>query len=228
MLGYINFRKIGDMMKVAIFDFDGTIYKKETFTLLMDHLKNHPTYGSRYKRFYRSVLAPYIGYKIRIYPERKMKLQMMHRYLRTFQGLTEIEFAHYFAEIASKMKPDLNTEVISRLEEHTKNDVYIMIVSGAFTPLLQDVFKPFPVDQIIGTNVPFHNGEFDMSQQIDHVHAERKTELIKKNLKGKEIDWENSYAYGDSYSDLSVLNLVGNPVVVCPEDSFRMVAYENK
>ena len=36
-------------MKLAIFDFDGTIYKKETFPLLMNHLKE--TYPKAYRRF---------------------------------------------------------------------------------------------------------------------------------------------------------------------------------
>lgn len=214
-------------MRVAIFDFDGTIYRKETFTLLMDHLKNHPTYGSRYKRFYLSVLAPYIGYKIRVYPERKMKLQMMQRYLRTFTGLSEIEFAHYYTEVAKKMEQDLNMEVIARMDGHAKNGTYNMIVSGAFTPLLQAVAKEFPVDHIIGTDIPLQNGVLDIDQQIDHVHAERKTELINDALKGKLVDWENSFAYGDSFSDLSVLNLVGNPVAVCPDDTLRIVANDN-
>ena len=42
-------------MRVAIFDFDGTIYAEETFTLLMKHLKEHPIYHSSYKRFYRAI-----------------------------------------------------------------------------------------------------------------------------------------------------------------------------
>lgn len=217
-------------MKVAIFDFDGTLYKKETFTLLMNHLKEHPVYGPRYKSFYRSILAPYIGYKMRVYPEGKMKRQLMQRYLRAFSGLTKNELEEYFAEVAKEMKEDFNKEVISKLRNHVENGDYVMIVSGAFTPLLQAAVEEFHilVDEIIGTEVPLQNGLLDVHTTIDHVQAERKTERIYENLKDKQIDWDNSYAYGDSYSDLAVLKIVGNPVAVCPDDKLKVVANKNK
>ncbi|MEI3607277.1 HAD family phosphatase [Pseudogracilibacillus sp. SE30717A] len=215
-------------MRVAIFDFDGTLYKKETFNLLMNHLKKHPVYGSRYKSFYRAILLPYLAYKIRVYPERKMKKQLMQRYLRSFSGLTKNELDKYFAEVATEMKEDFSEEVVSKLHDHVHNNDYVMIVSGAFTPLLEAVTLEFPVDEIIGTEIPLQNNTLDEQKDIDHVQAERKNELIHEALRDKQINWENSYAYGDSYSDLSVLNLVGHPVAVCPDEKLRRIATENK
>lgn len=214
-------------MKLAIFDFDGTLYKEETFSLLMSHLKEHPAYGSRYKKFYRSILAPYIGYKLRLYPERKMKMQLMQRYLRAFFSLSEKELDYYFAEIAEAMKENFNRDVVAKLHKHADDGVFVMIVSGAFTPLLKAAAKEFPVDSIIGTEIPFKNGILDGETNIDHVQAERKAQLIHQSIHGRQIDWENSYAYGDSFSDMSVLKLVGNPVAVCPDDKLRVVAVKN-
>lgn len=213
-------------MKLAIFDFDGTLYKKETFTLLMNYLKSHPTYGSRYNRFYRSILLPYISYKVRLYPEEKMKANLMHKYLKTFKGLTKEQLHTYFAEVAKEMEKDMNLEVISRMKKHAEDGYYIMIVSGAFTPLLQTIAEDLPVDHIIGTEVPLSNGMFDDRIPIDHVHANRKTELIHSFLEGKSVDWENSVAYGDSFSDVVVLQLVGKPVAVCPDERLRKIAQE--
>lgn len=213
-------------MKLAIFDFDGTLYRKETFTLLMKHLKEHPTYGSRYHRFFRSILLPYFSSKIKLYPEEKMKANLMHKYLKTFKGLSKEELHTYFAEVARAMEKDMNEEVVSRLKEHAAKGYFIMIVSGAFTPLLDVIAKDLPVNQIIGTEVPFTNDMFDHKQPIDHVHATRKTELIHQVFQNKSVDWDNSYAYGDSYSDLSVLQLVGKPVAVSPDEKLRKVAEE--
>ncbi|MBO1002834.1 HAD family hydrolase [Pseudogracilibacillus auburnensis] len=215
-------------MKLAIFDFDGTLYKNETFPLLMKHLKEHTTYGPRYKGLYRSVLVPYISYKLKMYPERKMKMQMMQKYLRAFSGLTETELDEYFAEIANKMRDDFNQDVFSRLHKHNKDNFHTMIVSGAFTPLLKSVAKDVPVDTIIGTDVPLMEGFYDPKMPIDHVQAERKTELVHDKMNNESIDWENSFAYGDSYSDLFVLKLVGNPVAVSPDEKLREVAIQNK
>lgn len=43
-----------------------------------------------------------------------------------------------------------------------------------------------------------------------------------------EIDWSDSYAYGDSYSDLAVLELVGNPVAVKPDSRLSEIAIHRK
>lgn len=69
----IQIKKLGDDVKVALFDFDGTIYKEETFPLLMKHLKKHTCFKNRYQKFFRSALLPYIAYKTKFYPEEKMR-----------------------------------------------------------------------------------------------------------------------------------------------------------
>ncbi|MFJ5769666.1 HAD family hydrolase [Psychrobacillus sp. NPDC093180] len=66
----------------------------------------------------------------------------------------------------------------------------------------------------------------DTKTFIDHVNGTRKTEHILQALEGQPIDWENSYAYGDSFSDLPVLELVGNPIAVKPEEKLLNVAKE--
>ena len=75
-------------VRVAIFDFDGTLYAKETFQLLMDHLKKHPDYHTKYNRFFRSMLPPYIGYKLKVNPEKKMKDRSMQFNLDAFDKLS--------------------------------------------------------------------------------------------------------------------------------------------
>src|SRR5690625_2687009 len=107
------------------------------------------------------------------------------------------------------MKDDFNEKVIARIKQHAKEGIYNMVVSGAFTPLLSAATKDFPIDQLIGTEIPLQNGVIQTDLKIYHIQAHRKNATIHSTLKGQHIDWENSYAYGDSFSDLSVLELVG-------------------
>lgn len=211
-------------MKVAIFDFDGTIYKHETYTLMMDHAKHHPIYREKYKSFYYSIIPPYLGYKVRLYPEAKMKLDLTQKYLNIFEGQPIQEVESYFAEIAKKMNGDFNRLVLERVKQHHENGDYIMVVSGAFQTLLETVLADLPIDHIIGTAIPIENNYVNPKITIDHVQAERKSELILETLKDKVIDWKNSYAYGDSTADLPVLEMVGNPVAVCPDVKLQDIA----
>src|SRR5690625_1120037 len=102
------------MMRVAIFDFDGTLYKKETFQLLMDHLKTHPKYRKRYGKFFRSILPRYIGYKLKLYPEKRMKERSMQIYIETLKSLSKDQIHTYFTKIADQMKADFNQDEIGR------------------------------------------------------------------------------------------------------------------
>ncbi|RNF38378.1 HAD family hydrolase [Planococcus salinus] len=213
-------------MRVAIFDFDGTLYSKETFQLMMDHLKHHPEHSKRYRMFYRAILPPYLGHKLKIYPEKKMRQRSVQAYLSALQTFSRNDLEQYFQEIAEKMHADMNPGVVERLKQHVANNDYVMLVSGAFMPLLEAVTKEMPIQTIIGTEVPYKNDLLDHRTPIAHIQGPLKTEKIKEALAGKEIDWANSSAYGDSFSDLPVLELVGNPVAVQPEPRLKTVAQQ--
>ncbi|WP_277585360.1 HAD family hydrolase [Psychrobacillus antarcticus] len=211
-------------MRVAIFDFDGTIYAEETFTLLMKHLKEHPTYHSSYKRFYRAIVPPYIANKLKIYPSSKMKSRSMQLYLEAFDGLTKQEMDVYFEEIKTEMQQDFNEKVLEKLKLHQQENIHILLVSGAYTQFLERVTDGIVFNQIIGTDIFYKDDKVYTKNVIHHVNGEQKTLKVQEALSGHQIDWENSYAYGDSFSDLPVLELVGNPVAVRPEEKLRKLA----
>ncbi|MCM3637021.1 HAD-IB family hydrolase [Sporosarcina luteola] len=212
-------------MKVAIFDFDGTLYSKETFQLLMDHLKQHPTHRAKYKSFFRRILPLYIGYKIKIVPEAKMREGSMQIYANALNSLTKPELDQYFEDMKESMRLHFNDEVVARVQQHRNDDMHVMLVSGAYTSLLHAVTEGIEFDTIIGTDIPFtEDGAFDSQKGIYHIQGNRKTEKVMEMLDGKQVDWEHSFAYGDSYSDLPVLELVGNPVAVRPEERLKQIA----
>lgn len=211
-------------MRVAIFDFDGTLYAEETFKLLMNHLKEHSIYKSKFKRFYRSIIPPYMANKLKIYPTSKMKARSMQLYLEAFKGLSRSEMDTYFDELKDNIQKDFNLEVVTRLEKHQSENIHILLVSGAYTQFLHRVTAGISFNQIIGTDIPYRENRIDTKTKINHVNGREKVKGILEALQGQQIDWENSYAYGDSFSDLPVLDLVGNPVAVRPEEKLRSIA----
>lgn len=213
-------------MQVAIFDFDGTLYEKETFNSLMQHLKEHPDYQAEYKKFYKEILLPYIGHKLKVYPTHRMRAYSMQLYMGALDRLSVNELNAFFSSLAQEMREDFNPLTIKRFEKHHNDNVYTMLVSGAYTDLLTQFKEEFPFDTIIGTDIPILDGEVNKTEQIEHIQGAQKNKKINESLKNKDIDWENSYAYADSFSDLSVLELVGNPVAVDPDEELRKVAIE--
>lgn len=128
-------------MKVAIFDFDGTLYPEETFSLMMKHLKTHPIHNNKYRRFIRKILPVYIAYKLKLYPEQKMKEYSMRSYISAFGQTSETDIRDFFSKLGSEMSQKLSEPVLQRLHQHRNDGFYIMLVSGAFEPLLHSVTK---------------------------------------------------------------------------------------
>lgn len=215
-------------MRVAIFDFDGTLYPQETYTVMMNYLKGHPVHSSKYKKFYKALMKPYLAYKMKLYPEGKMKAKSMQIYLNALKDLSQEELEAYFIEMSHGMSKDLNQSVVERLKKHLIDGDHVLVVSGAFTTMLNEVTKEYAVHQVIGTEIPYSNGSLDTANEIFHIQGIRKNMMIDQALDGYDIDWENSTAYGDSISDISVLELVGNPVAVRPENRLRTIAEERK
>ncbi|MDV6377997.1 HAD-IB family hydrolase [Sporosarcina sp. GW1-11] len=215
-------------MKVAIFDFDGTLYTKETFSLLMDQLKNHPIYKRYYGKFYRSILPLYIRYKLKILPEAEMKERSMKLYLQALSSLTTSQLQTYFEDMRGEMSRDFNEKVIYRLDEHRAAGYRVLLVSGAYTPFLKAVTPHLSFDHVIGTDIPSQGEKIAMDLPFIHIQGQRKNEQVEKALQGETIDWANSYAYGDSIADLPVLEKVGNPVAVRPDAKLTAIANERK
>ncbi len=215
-------------MRVAIFDFDGTIYKYETYSLMLEVAKHEPRFRKKFKPFYYSIIPAYAGYKMNLYPEAKMKYVLTQRYLQLLDGMNQQEVEGYMEKIAEKMRGNFNELVLERIEKHHQNADIILVVSGAYTPLLNAALKGLPIDFIIGTDIPTIGGRVNARAEIDHIQSKRKTECILKAMKENEVDWLNSYAYGDSIADTPVLEMVGNPVVVCPKGKLQSIAHQRK
>src|SRR5699024_11943537 len=111
-------------MQVAIFDFDGTLYEKETFNSLMKHLEEHPNYQAEYKKFYRDILPPFIGHKLKVYPTHKMRENSMQLYVNPLDRLSAIELNKFFLDLAQKKRKDFIHLNFERFKLHNVNHIY--------------------------------------------------------------------------------------------------------
>jgi phosphoserine phosphatase len=83
-----------------------------------------------------------------------------------------------------------------------------MLVSGAYQPLLNSVTKNVNFDCIIGSSIPYKDEKLSKSSPINYIYGDRKKEFVNAHLSNKKVDWQNSFAYGDSYTDLNVLEIL--------------------
>lgn len=215
-------------MKVALFDFDGTLYPHETFDILIEKIKKHPEYKTVYTKFIRSFGPTYIGYKLKLVSRLTMQNKALEKYIHSFKGMYKEEIESFFHEIANNMIEDMRPGLVEQLHKLKEDNYYIVLVSGAFMPLLEALFKSDSVDYIFGSVIHYDEGKLDHKKQFNRVHSGMKVKLLMDhfNSRGDTVDWENSLAFSDSYSDIQMLELVGNPVAVQPDEKLLKIATE--
>lgn len=221
------------MKKLAIFDFDGTLYPFETFTFLIEQLKKQLGFQLKHRKFNRQFFVPYILYKLKIIPKHTMRERALITFIQLFAGMTRKEIYRFFENAYLDMKDRVNGEVIRKLQELKEQGYVIVLVSGAVRPLLEIVSRDIPFDIIVGSEIPIKHDVYDEHGEIIYIQGNMKVQGLMKALHiegitDSEINWTESFAFADSESDLPILELVGHPVCVTPDDKLREIAISRK
>ncbi|MDW7674391.1 MAG: HAD-IB family hydrolase [Bacillota bacterium] len=211
-------------MKLAIFDFDGTLFPFDTFSFVVSQLKKHPQYKSRYHKFMIGFLPTYILYKLKVLARNKMVNTATKQLIAALDGMTRDELYYFYEKVYSVMKSRINKQVANEVADSKAMGFHPIIVSGAVCPLLEYVGKELAIDTIIGTEIPIKNGRVNANTEIDHIFGPRKLTKLLEIYPQEKVDWGSSCAYADSFSDLDILELVGSPVAVQPDERLAEIA----
>ncbi|MGI6551180.1 MAG: HAD family hydrolase [Syntrophomonadales bacterium] len=210
-------------MKVAIFDFDGTLTTRDTLPCLGKDWIRQGRSRVRYVRILLSALPHLILWKAGALSRERMKVRVMRRFNNIFRGMSGEEITEFFALAYHNLKDILNPAVIDEVKAAKSEGFYTVLLSGAHAGLLRHVGEDLGFDCVIGVDLPLCNGSFDHRQPAAFIDGQAKLALIREHLADREIDWQASRSYGDSYDDLKVLEIVGNPVAVNAEP--RLAGY---
>lgn len=198
------------MKKLAIFDIDYTITKKET---LMELFKYAIKKDKKNLRFLPRAIYCGIMYAIGIYDERKVK----ETFLRFIDGIKEEELAELVKEFYDERLKNILYDDALKMMKKLKNEGYdIYLISASPEFYVNEFYNIKEVDKVIGTKFGFENGTFVRKMVGDNCKGEEKVRRLKEVLKdGKiEVDFKESYMFSDSLSDKPLLDLVGKPYLI--------------
>lgn len=120
----------------------------------------------------------------------------------------------------------LNESIIVEVNKARLNGYHTVLLSGSYEYLLNSIGKYLEFDSVIGTRIYFKEDKFDLSRELEVASGESKLRRI--NEKFESINWNESLAYADSYSDIHILKAVGQPVAVNPDTKLKVIADEMK
>jgi HAD superfamily hydrolase (TIGR01490 family) len=213
-------------MVAAIFDLDGTLYTGHIWRGVWLHHRTH--------RVNRRWLYFYIGSHMSMWPLWRTGLlseasgrDLWARNMGwTMRGLTLETADAAFAWIAEHyVLPRMRREVPARLRAHQTSGHRVILVSGTPSPLLTEIGRRLGVEETVGTPLVIRRGRYTGSCEPPACQGANKVARLEEYLQDtSEVDWAHSWAYADSYTDIPLLERVGNPVAVYPDEQLAAQA----
>lgn len=182
--------------------------------------------------FWFKILLLAIKYKIPLfknYQKDAFRRDAAIAFIQMFNGRTSEELQDFFDRCISDISKDLNPLIVSEVKKAQRNNFCTVILSGCLTNVLIGVAENLEMDIVIGTDLLINNTQKlkFYRKDFDITVGKRKTERLLEMMEDKDIDWENSIAYGDSSYDENILKIVGKPVAVNPDSGLKSIAEKN-
>lgn len=198
----------------AFFDIDGTLYRD---SLMIEHFKKLVKYEVFDPNLWHShVKLTYEMWKKRRGDYDDYMLELAELYISTLKGINmnEIEF---IAEQVINLKGDsVYSYTRDKIRWHRQQGHKVFFISGSPQFLVKRMAKKYKATDFRGTEyVTDEDGRFTgiVKQMWD---ADSKDKAIKDLVDKYNIDLSDSYAYGDTNGDMSMLSQVGHPVAINP------------
>jgi HAD superfamily hydrolase (TIGR01490 family) len=217
-------------MTLAIFDLDGTLYTGHIGYGITQHHRTHRT-----KRFwlylYLTTHYPlWILQKIGLILETTGHSIWARDMGWLFRGWTPEEAEGVFLWITQHyVVPRLRPNVMDRLKGHQHTGDRVILLSGTPHPLLVTIGRQLGVEEVVGSPLITRNGRFTGASEPPVCQGKNKVVRLEQHLEANEdiINWAESWAYADRYSDLPVLERATNPVAVYPDPDLAKHAKES-
>jgi HAD superfamily hydrolase (TIGR01490 family) len=213
----------------AIFDLDGTLQSGRIGMSLMRHHFHHRTKRLHAIRYLIVHLPIWWAYGLRLVRETVAREIWTRNLGWTVQGWTPKQAISAFTWIADEyvMKRQ-RADVVNRLREHQASGHRVILLSGTPSPLLKVIGSRFGIEETVGTPLIIHSGHYNGRSEPPACQGANKVRRLEEYLgDASAIVWDQSWSYGDSNIDIPVLERVGNPVAVYPDEKLETHARAN-
>jgi len=219
---------MGEKMKnvVAFFDIDGTIFRN---SLMIEHFRKLIKY---------EVIDPAIWYTRvkKVYHDWESRYGDFEQYLEILAGvyIEELKGVNksYIEFIASQVI-NVNGDMVykysrDQIEWHQKKGHKVFFISGSPDFLVSKMAEKYGVTEYRGTTYKVDEENKFTGEIIRMWDSDSKQKILDELILKYDVDLDNSFAYGDTTGDLSMLRMVGNPVAINPNKPLFLAIRDDK
>ena len=210
----------GGIVRLAVFDFDGTSLSGNSPVMLVRYLRKHMR---------KSVLARIIAWGAAY----KMRLPQNEAWVRglvfsVFQGKPVNKVNEFLWNFyAEKVAPRFRAAANECMQEHVDKGDVVICVSATFEPIIAAAMIDHPIMVGIATRMAVNaDGTYTDRVEGEPVEGPEKLAALTRfaNEYFGEGKWEIEAAYGDHHSDRTMLAAAKHPHAVTPDKPLSRTA----
>ncbi|MEE8357445.1 MAG: HAD-IB family phosphatase [Anaerolineales bacterium] len=205
-------------MSIVVSDIEGTLTNGSSWKALQRYYMTYLNPWA-YRLFILRWLPRYPLVKAGILNREKAISEWMNREIKLLEGFSPDEFnniANWIVE--NEMWSQRRAYLVKELEEYQVSGIKIVLVSSAYQPLVDQFANHLEADSI-GSSLIYRENK--LTGVVTPINAyQQKVDNILSRYQNEKI----VAAYGDTISDLPMLELSENPIAVTPSPELRKIA----
>ncbi|NOY76734.1 MAG: HAD-IB family hydrolase [Calditrichaeota bacterium] len=196
-------------LQMAVFDVDGTLIPHTSLEILFSRwLFRKKQMG--FRQIQAFLIHVFYGLREDTTEAfRRNKFYLRGLSLKKLQASSNI----FFEE---EIRPRLLQNLVDRMEVFHSEGKQNILLSGSLHFLLENLQSHLPVDTVIGAHLEEQNGILTGRIEGIHPYGKDKVRALQDVFDFHQIDFSNSWAFGDRWSDRYLLRLFGHCGVVNP------------
>jgi HAD superfamily hydrolase (TIGR01490 family) len=206
--------------KLAIFDIDGTIFRKNLHFELLTELIYSGVFKVTSKKQINKLYSDWIN-QGHTYEEHRDK--MVELYRKNIIGCREAEIKKVAQKVINLNHQRVYIFTKKLIEELKKKSYHLLIISGSPIEIVGKYAEHFEFDDFFGSiydkdEKGFYNGREAFVPVFD------KGRVVNNFIKEKKLSLEKSVGVGDTESDAKFLELVDRPIAFNPNRELKKIA----
>lgn len=198
----------------AFFDIDGTLYRN---SLMIQHFKKLIRYEVIDPNIWHSkVKHSYNEWEKRYGDFEDYLEELADVYIRELKGVNKSNIDFIARQVININGDKVYRYSRNRIEWHKKQGHKVFFISGSPDFLVEKMAEKYGVTEFRGTVYVVDENNNFTGEIMKMWDSDNKQKIIDKFVNKYDVDLLNSYAYGDTQGDYSMLKMVGNPIAINP------------
>lgn len=207
--------------KFAVFDIDGTIFHWQFFHELFDELVEEKIIDAKIAN---PVLESRKKWRQAILSWREYEKQLVDALNEGIIGIDKLlldEISDRIVNVKGKILYHYTRDLLQELQSQNYTTI---VISGSQQSLVERFADAYNIDIAIGLDYEFSDNKLIAIKRETYG---QKDLILKQIVADHKLEWEDSYAVGDTAGDADMLRLVDNPIAFNPDEKLLSIAKEN-